>query len=304
MLSKFKKLAVAASVLTLGMAFNATAKPVSVGMSFQELNNEYFVTMKEALESATGDMGAQLYISDAAHDVSKQTSDIEDMLQKKIDILLINPADSVGAETAVLAAKKAGVVVIAIDAQANGPIDSFVGSKNYDAGLMAGKRLGEALGGKGEVAILDGIPVVPILERVRGFEAAMKEYPNIKIVTKLNGKQERDTAMNVTENMLQANPTLNGIFSVNDVGSLGALAAIESSGRDVKLVSVDGSPEAVAEIAKGNSPFIATSAQFPRDQVRIGLAMGLAKYWGDNVPKEVPIDVKLIDKTNAKDFHW
>ncbi len=65
------------------MAFNATAKPVSVGMSFQELNNEYFVTMKEALESATGDMGAQLYISDAAHDVSKQTSDIEDMLQKK-----------------------------------------------------------------------------------------------------------------------------------------------------------------------------------------------------------------------------
>lgn len=304
MLSKFKKLAVAASVLTLGMAFNATAKPVSVGMSFQELNNEYFVTMKEALESATGDMGAQLYISDAAHDVSKQTSDIEDMLQKKIDILLINPADSVGAETAVLAAKKAGVVVIAIDAQANGPIDSFVGSKNYDAGLMAGKRLGEALGGKGEVAILDGIPVVPILERVRGFEAAMKEYPNIKIVTKLNGKQERDTAMNVTENMLQANPTLNGIFSVNDVGSLGALAAIESSGRDVKLVSVDGSPEAVAEIAKGNSPFIATSAQFPRDQVRIGLAMGLAKYWGAKVPKEVPIDVKLIDKTNAKDFHW
>lgn len=106
MLSKFKKLAVAASVLTLGMAFNATAKPVSVGMSFQELNNEYFVTMKEALESATGEMGAQLYIADAAHDVSKQTSDIEDMLQKKIDILLINPADSVGAETAVLAAKK------------------------------------------------------------------------------------------------------------------------------------------------------------------------------------------------------
>lgn len=67
--------------------------------------------------------------------------------------------------------------------------------------------------------------------------------------------------MSVTENMLQSNPTLNGIFSVNDVGSLGALAAIQASGRDVKLVSVDGSPEAVAEIAKGNTPFIATAAQ-------------------------------------------
>lgn len=226
------------------------------------------------------------------------------MLQKKIDILLINPADSVGAETAVLAAKKAGVVVVAIDAQANGPIDSFVGSKNYDAGFIAGEHLAKALGDKGNVAILDGIPVVPILERVRGFEDAMKKHPNIKVITKLNGKQERDTSMSVTENMLQSNPTLNGIFSVNDVGSLGALAAIQASGRDVKLVSVDGSPEAVAEIAKGNTPFIATAAQFPRDQLRIGLGIALAKHWGANIPKEIPVDVKLIDKTNAKDFHW
>ncbi|WP_245880210.1 ABC transporter substrate-binding protein [Superficieibacter electus] len=282
----------------------ASAKQLTVGMSFQELNNEYFVTMKQSVEDATKDINAKLYTADAAHDVSKQISDIEDMIQKKIDILLINPADSVGAEAAVLAAKKAGVVVVAIDAQANGPLDSFVGSKNYDAGLIAGENLAKALGNKGNVAILDGIPVVPILERVRGFEDAMKKHPDIKIVTKLNGKQERDTAMSVTENMLQSNPTLNGIFSVNDVGSLGALAAIQSSGRDVKLVSVDGSPEAVAEIAKGNTPFIATAAQFPRDQVRIGLGIALAKYWGANVPASVPVDVKLIDKNNAKDFHW
>ena len=72
------------------------------------------------------------------------------------------------------------------------------------------------------MAILDGIPVVPITERVRGFEAAMKKYPDIKIVTKQNGKQERDTALTVTENMLQSAPDLAGIFSVNDVGALGA----------------------------------------------------------------------------------
>lgn len=96
--------------------------------------------------------------------------------------------------------------MVAIDAQANGPIDSFVGSKNYDAGFIAGEHLAKALGDKGNVAILDGIPVVPILERVRGFEDAMKKHPNIKVITKLNGKQERDTSMSVTENMLQSNP--------------------------------------------------------------------------------------------------
>ena len=75
----------------------------------------------------------------------------------------------------------------------------------------------------------------------------MKKYPDIKIVTKQNGKQERDTALTVTENMLQSAPDLAGIFSVNDVGALGALAAIESNGAKVKLVSVDGQPEAIKD---------------------------------------------------------
>jgi ABC-type sugar transport system substrate-binding protein len=65
------------------------------------------------------------------------------------------------------------VVVVAVDANANGPVDSFVGSKNYDAGVMACDYLAKAIGDKGEVAILDGIPVVPILERVRGCKAAL-----------------------------------------------------------------------------------------------------------------------------------
>ena len=282
----------------------AIAKPLTIGMSFQEMNNPYFVTMQEALKAAAGSMGATVIEADARHDVSKQINDIEDMLQKKVDILLINPADTNGVENAVNEAKKAGVVVVAIDAQAKGPIDSFVGSKNYDAGLQAGEFLAKALGGKGKVAILDGIPVVPIIERVKGFEDAMKKYPGIKIVNRQNGKQERDTALSVTENMMQAAPDLAGIFSVNDTGALGALAAIQANGADVKLVSVDGQPEAVKEIEKAGSPFIATSAQFPRDMVRLGLGVAMAKHWGSQVPAAVPLDVKLITKENASGFSW
>jgi ribose transport system substrate-binding protein len=302
---KFAAGAAIASALLMGFSIPAHAKEaLSIGMSFQEMNNQYFVVMKQSLEDAASDIGADLIITDARHDVSKQISDVEDMLQKGIDILLINPTDSVGVQTAVMSAKEAGVVVVAIDAQAEGPLDSFVGSKNYDAGYKAGKFLGEALGGKGSVAILDGIPVVPILERVRGFEAAMKEFPNIKIVGKQNGHQERSKALTVTENMLQAHPDLNGIFSVNDVGAMGSLAAINASGADVKLVSVDGAPEAIEAILEPNSKFIATSAQYPRDQIRLGLGIALAKHWGANVPKVVPVDVTLINKSNAKGFSW
>lgn len=275
-----------------------------IGMAFQEMNNQYFIVMKEALIEAGESIGAEVIFTDARHDVNKQISDIEDMIQKGIDILLLNPADSVGIETAVIEASEAGVIVVAVDAQANGPLDSFVGSKNYDAGYKAGLEMAKDLGEEGKVAILDGIPVVPILERVRGFKDAMKEYPNMEIVDVQNGRQERDKAMSVVENMMQANPDLDSIFSVNDTGSLGALAAIQSSGNDVTLYSVDGHPEAVEAILNGDI-FKATSAQFPRDQVRIGLGMALAKYWGaDKVPAVVPVEVKLLNKETAVGFSW
>ena len=292
------------AALAAGVSVPSFAAEYKIGMSFQELNNPYFVTMQQALEEAAASIGAKVLITDARHDVSKQTSDVEDMLQKKIDILLLNPTDSTGVEGVVKSAKKAGVVVVAVDANAKGPVDSFVGSKNYDAGVMACDYLGKALSGKGDVAILDGIPVVPILERVRGCKDALKKYPDIKIVTTQNGKQQRDAALTVTENMIQANPRLVGIFSVNDGGAMGALAAIDASGKDIKLVSVDGAPEAIKAMQKPNSKFIATSAQFPRDQIRIAIGIALAKKWGANVPESIPVEVKLIDKEGAKTFAW
>lgn len=280
-----------------------TKEKLVIGMSFQEMENPYFITMNEAVEEAAEAVNATLIVTDAKHDVVKQTSDIEDMIQKGVKILLLNPTDSKGIETAVIAAKKAGVIVVCIDAEASGPIDSFVGSKNYDAGYQAGKQMAKDLGEKGKVAVLNGIPVVPILERVKGFEAAMKEYPNMKIVDTQNGQQERSKAMTVTENMMQTTPDLDAIFSVNDTGSLGSVAAIESSGKDIGVYSVDGAPEAVKAVLEGKI-FKCTVAQFPRDQVRIGFGIALAKYLGANVPDSIPVDVKALTKENAAGFAW
>jgi ribose transport system substrate-binding protein len=281
----------------------AAARPLKIGMSFQELDNPYFAAMKSAFDEAGRSLGADLYVTDARHDVTKQIGDVEDLVQKGVDILLLNPTDSVGVESAVRTAASAGVVVVAVDAQANGPVDSFVGSRNYEAGRLAGAELARVLGGRGAVAILDGIPVVPILERVRGFKDAIALHPGIALVDVQNGRQERSTALAVTENLLQSHPDLKGIFSVNDGGALGALAAIQASGRDVALVSVDGLAEVVQAIVAGG-PFKATVAQFPRDQIRIALGIALARHWGATVPKEIPIEVKLLTPENARGFSW
>jgi ribose transport system substrate-binding protein len=306
-----KNLLVKAIALTAALVCGATVaqaqaprQPLRIGMTFQELNNPYFVTMKQALEEAAASIGATVVTTDARHDVAKQIGDVEDMIQKKVDILLLNPTDSTGVQSAVRSAKKAGLIVVAVDANAQGPVDSFVGSKNTDAGRLACEYLAKNIGEKGDVAILDGIPVVPILERVKGCREALAKYPGIKVVSTQNGKQERATALTVTENILQANKALKGIFSVNDGGSMGALAAIDASGKDVKLTSVDGAPEAIKAMQKPGSKFIATTAQYPRDQIRLAIGIALAKKWGANVPAAVPVDVTLIDAEGAKTFSW
>ncbi len=301
-----KATALTAALVCAASAAQAQApkQPLRIGMTFQELNNPYFVTMKQALEEAAASIGATVVTTDARHDVAKQIGDVEDMIQKKVDILLLNPTDSTGVQSAVRSAKKAGLVVVAVDANAQGPVDSFVGSKNTDAGRLACEYLAKSIGEKGDVAILDGIPVVPILERVKGCREALAKYPGIKVVSTQNGKQERATALTVTENILQANKDLKGIFSVNDGGSMGALAAIDASGKDVKLTSVDGAPEAIKAMQKPGSRFIATTAQYPRDQIRLAIGIALAKKWGANVPAAVPVDVKLIDAEGAKTFTW
>lgn len=296
--------AVSAIALSVATAAVSAQDGLRIGMTFQEMNNPYFVSMQEALNEAAGALGASVVVTDAGHDVAKQIADVEDMLQQGIDILIVNPTDSAGIEGAVQAAHDAGVIVVAVDANANGPVDSFVGSKNYDAGYLSCEYLANALGGEGQVAILDGIPVVPILQRVEGCRDALAEFDGIEIVDMQNGRQDRSIALGVAENMIQAHPNLGGIFSVNDGGAMGVLAAIEGSGRDILLTSVDGAPEAVDAIQRG-SAFIETTAQFPRDQIRIGLAMALAKHWGANVvPAEVPIDVMVVDAENAADFSW
>jgi len=291
------------AVALLGASSVQAAGP-TIGVTFQEMNNPYFVSMLKAVQDVAKTLDSRLIVTDAHHDITKQTNDVQDMLQQHIDILVLNATDTVGIESAVIAAHNAGVVVVAVDGGAKGPVDTFVGSKNYDAGKLACTSLAKAVGGSGNVAILDGIPVIGILQRIKGCQDGLAAFPDVHVVARENGKQERATALTVTENMIQAHPDLKGIFSVNDGGAMGAYSAIQSSGKDIKLTSVDGAPEAIKAILEPNSKFVETSAQFPADMVKVALGLALAREWGATIPAELPIDVKAIDSTNAAGFHW
>jgi len=278
---------------------------IKIGVSFQEMNNKFFVVMNDSIRSAVSTINAELVIKDAQHNVLKQINDIEDMINQGVDILLINATDTHGIEIALIEAQKAGLIILTFDADAKGPRAAYISSDNFQAGYKAGEFVAGELSEEGQVAILNGIPTDGILDRVSGFKSALEKYPNIKIVDNQNGYQERNKAMHVTENMLQSNPDLDAIFSVNGTGALGCYYALkDAADKDVFIVSVDGHPEEVKKIIKDSKVFRATVSQFPRDIIEITLGLALANYWGAEIPEDIRLDTKLITKENAKGFEW
>ncbi|MFC0338260.1 monosaccharide ABC transporter substrate-binding protein, CUT2 family [Kushneria avicenniae] len=275
-----------------------------IGMSFQTLDNVYFVTLQRALQEAIDDMGARFIFTDARRDTARQHRDVEDMLARDIDILLIDPANPAAIEETIVSTHEAGVTVVAVDTPARGPIDGFVGSNNVGAGYQACRYLGEQLDGRGQVAILEGAAVAPMRQRVEGCQKALAEFQGIELVDRQNGNQARNKALSVTEQMLETHPELAGIFSVDDTGVLGALVAIQTAGRNVKLAGVDGSPEAVRMLTRPNSPLIAMMAQHPADIAARALALAVKQYRGEKAPETVPVDTTLVTADNARNFLW
>jgi len=271
--------AASAAALSLALAMPATAQEdgLKIGMTFQEMNNPYFVSMQEALMAAAEDLGAEVVVTDAGHDVAKQISDVEDMLTQGIDILLLNPTDSAGIESAVHMAKAQDVIVVAVDANANGPVDTFVGSKNRDAGYQSCKYLAEAIDGEGEVAILDGIPVVPILERVEGCKAALDEFDGVTLVDTQNGRQDRSVALGVVENGIRRIRVLWPISSLAEDPARLAVQVTEGDYGKSEVVAIL-SREPLFDIRRPRDESVASVAEALAETLegREGVVLGIA----------------------------
>ncbi|MCL4425492.1 MAG: substrate-binding domain-containing protein, partial [Firmicutes bacterium] len=221
----------------------APAKKVKVGLSMNTLNNPFFVAVKEGAEAGAKSLGYELIVTDAQNKPAKQLSDVENLIQQKPDILILDPADSDGIVAAVEAANKAGIPVFTIDRQAKGgKTITHIGFDAIKSGNIAGQFLADALKGKGKIVEIQGIMGTNVAQdRSKGFNEIMAKNPGMKIVARQTANFDRAEAMKVMENILQANPEIDGVYAANDEMALGALAAIEAAGRTskIKLIGCD-----------------------------------------------------------------
>lgn len=227
-----------------------------IGVSLLTRTHPFYQELEAGLREAAAANGYELLITAGEFDVAKQKDQLQDFIVKRVNAIIVSPSDSRSIGTAIKAANDAGIPVFTADIAclAEGiRIVSHVASDNVAGGKLAAQALTEALGGQGEVAIIDHPEVESVIQRVRGFEEEIATHPGVEIVAKLSGHGVKDQAFRTAEDILQAHPNLKAIFGINDDSALGALAAVEKAGKlgQVLIVGFDAVPEAREAIEAG-----------------------------------------------------
>ncbi len=265
-----------------------------IGFSISTLNNPFFVTLSEGAKEQAKEMGATLTVIDAQDDAAKQASDVEDLIQQGVDLILINPTDSSAVVAAVESANNAGIPVITVDRSSEGgEVVSHIASDNKAGGELAGQFLVELVGEGAKVVELEGIAGSSAArDRGMGFNEIAKG--KLDIVAKQTANFNRAEGLTVMENILQANPDIKGVFAHNDEMALGALEAIEAAGKDVKVVGFDATDDAVKSVEAGK--LAGTVAQKPDLIGKKAVEAAVQSLKGETVETSIPVELDLIKK--------
>ena len=233
---------------------------------------------------------------------SRQIQIVDSMIAQHVDGLAIAASDRTALNASLDRAAKASIPVTIFDSGVDSSqYMTFVATNNYLAGQMAAQKLAELLKGKGKVAMLMHAPgSFSTMERERGFEDVMKrQFPGINLVARQFGMSDRAKAMAAAENMLTAQPDLNGMFASSEPSSVGASLALKGrslSGK-VRLVGFDATEGLVSDLKSGT-----IDALVVQDPFKIGyeaVRTIVEKWKGQTPPRQMDLNAVVVTMENA-----
>ncbi|WP_153448646.1 ribose ABC transporter substrate-binding protein RbsB [Vibrio algicola] len=283
-----------AAVLASTMSVSAHAQD-TLAIVVSTLNNPFFVSMKDGAESKAKELGYKLIVLDSQNDPSKELSNIEDLSVRGVKAILINPTDSDAVSNAIRIANRANIPVLTLDRGASrGDVVSHIASDNVAGGEMAGKYIMEKVGEKAKVIQLEGIAGTSAArERGEGFMNVVKNS-ELDLLASQPADFDRSKGLNVMENLLAANGDVQAVFAQNDEMALGALRAVQASGKNILIVGFDGTDDGIAAVKRGILG--ATIAQQPALIGALGVETADKVLKGETVEKHIPVPLKIITK--------
>ena len=284
-------------------------KKIVIGFVRSESNDTWLSYLHDAFADYFKDKpDYEILWGDGQNDVTRQQDNVNALISQGVQALVIVPVDTSAAGPMTKAAQDAGIPLVYVNRNpfvGTTPPKGvyYCGSDSVVAGRLQMEELGKLLGGKGEICILMGqLNHEAAQDRTRGVKEVIAEkFPNIKINAEQTGNWMRNEGVNVTENWLTAYPNLNAIASNNDEMALGALVAIESSGRKGILVGgTDGNPDALQAVKDGR--MFCTVFQDAKGQGAGAAEYAIRALKGESLPDTNWIPFILITKDNVDQF--
>jgi ribose transport system substrate-binding protein len=282
-----------------------------VGFSQVETNNPWRIAQTESMKAEAERLGYELVYTDAGGSEAKQIADVDSMIAQKVDLIFLAPRSEKPLAEAVLKAKAACIPMIMLDRDVDHTIASpgkdyvtMIGSDFVEEGRLAAEWLAKATNQKAVIIELEGtVGSSPAIDRKKGFDDAIKAYPDMQIVASQTGDFARDKGREVAETLLQAHPDVTAIYAHNDEMAMGAIAALEAAGKvpgqDVIIVSIDGTKDAAQAILDGKLG--ATVECNPKFGPKAFETM--LKYAnGETFPEKIVNPDRFFDITNAADY--
>jgi ABC-type sugar transport system substrate-binding protein len=282
-----------------------------VGFSQMENNGPWRIAETNSMKEEARRRGDkyELVVTDAQGQTSKQVSDVEDLIARRVKAIFLAPREFEGLAPAIQAAKQAGIPVFLIDREAAGKAGedyvTFIGSNFVEEGQRAGEWLVKQSNGKAGIVELTGTAGSSVAnDRSQGFKNAIKDKPEMQIIASQTGDFTRATAQKVMENIIQSKgKEITAIYAHNDEMALGAIQALQAAGmkpgKDVLVVSVDGEKAALQAIAQG------TMNVSVECNPRFGpIAFDtLEKHLnGEKVSTKIIVPDRFFDQSNAQQF--
>lgn len=291
-----KKLTTLLSAAVISASFSANVMAQdTIAMVVSTLNNPFFVSMKEGAEKKAELLGYKLIVLDSQNDPSKELSNVEDLVVRGVKAILINPTDSDAVSNAIRIANQAKIPVLTLDRGASrGDVVSHIASDNVAGGEMAGKFISEQIGENAKVVQLEGIAGTSAArERGEGFMNAVKSE-SMDLLASQPADFDRTKGLNVMENLLASKPNTQAVFAQNDEMALGAIRAVQASGKDILIVGFDGTDDGIAAVKRGLLG--ATIAQQPGLIGEIGVESAVKVLQGKAVEKNIPVPLMMVVK--------
>ncbi len=267
-----------------------------VAFSISTLLNPFFSIMIQGAKEKADLFGMELIVMDAGNQDTQQLSQIADVINQKVDLLIVNPTNTSSIIPGIEYANNENTPIITVDRKAaGGTVLCHIESDNVQGGKIAAHFLAQYLKGKGRIIEIEGIPgTSATYERGEGFNEALKEFDEINIIHRETAHFDRPVAKALTLHILKKYWQVDGFFAHNDNMILGVIDAYEELGVPLPKVMVgfDAIPEAIKSIRQDK--LTATVAQKPKIMGRLALETVARYFRAEKIQPRVLVELSLI----------